>query len=400
VDTVIEREYERMIELVLSWLTFLGVFLGVPLSYYSYLRAASKKVWNLKTDEMSQPTVTIMVPMHNEERTVELKLRNLAKLQYPRGKLEILLVDDGSTDETHKRAEDFLKLKTIDVKIVTFQRQNGKINSLNKALPEALGDLIIITDSDIFLSPDILLQTVPFFSDPSIGAAISREELLSPDISWVSQTEKVYYDLVYGTIKLGESKIHSTIMFHGGFAAYRRSLLDKFNVDSDDTGTALDIVQNGYRTILIPNAKSYGLEFVSWKDKSSIKVRRAKHNIKTWLRCFRLLVHKRLLLPMKIAIPELFLYLFNPMILLALLLNTAILIYYYPVFTVIIACMLAPLLIIKRTRLLFVETLQNNFFLLFGLLSLTTGKDIILWNPSQDTRIAISLDILEREQLA
>jgi cellulose synthase/poly-beta-1,6-N-acetylglucosamine synthase-like glycosyltransferase len=381
------------------WLVLLLVFVGVPSIYYLYLERASSKDWNLKIENTYLPTVTIIVPMYNEEKTIRLKLENLAKLEYSKEKLQILLVNDASTDATLNEISSFLKNASINFRVINLTSRNGKTKALNEALKYASGEIVIVSDADAFLSPNILHKAMPFFADPSIGAVISREELLQPNISWVSETESLYFDIVYGTIKLGESKIHATIMFHGGFAAYRKSLLDIFNIETDDTGTALDIVQKGSRTIMVPEAVSFCLEFVAWKDKFKIKVRRATHNIKTWVRCLLLLFKSKLLLPKRIAVPEIFLYLFNPLVLLAFSIVTVFLSLQSPFLIALVLLVLSSMLIVKQTRTLFIEVVQNNCILLIAILSLLVGKEIIYWKTMQDPRAKIRREILENMRL-
>jgi cellulose synthase/poly-beta-1,6-N-acetylglucosamine synthase-like glycosyltransferase len=340
-----------------------------------------------------------MVPMHNEEKVIRLKLENLAALEYPRDKLQILLVNDGSTDNTLKEVSDFSKNFALNFRVINFDSRHGKTLALNNALKYAVGEIIIVSDSDAFLARDILLKTMPFFADPSVGALISREELIEPGVSWVSETEKVYFDLVYGTIKLGESKLHSTIMFHGGFAAYRKSVLENFNVETDDTGTALDIVQKGKRTIMVPDAISYCFEFSDWKDKFNIKVRRAMHNLKTWIRCLELLFNGELLLPKKIVMPEIFLYLINPFIFLAFLAVSAILVIQFFMIMLIFAFIITLILSIKKTRMLLCEVIQNNCFLLIAILSIIIGRQIIRWETLQNPRAIITREMLKNLKL-
>jgi cellulose synthase/poly-beta-1,6-N-acetylglucosamine synthase-like glycosyltransferase len=388
-----------LIVLIWLWLTLLITFIGVPCFYYLYLRKISSRDWGLKIDKNYLPTVTVIVPMHNEEKVIRLKLENLAALEYPRDKLQILLVNDGSTDNTLKEVSDFTKNSTLDFTVINFGSQCGKTVALNNALKYANGEIVIVSDSDAFLARDILLKTMPFFADPSVGALISREELIEPEASWVSETEKVYFDLVYGTIKLGESKLHSTIMFHGGFAAYRKSILEKFNVETDDTGTALDIVQKGKRTIMVPDAVSYCFEFSDWKDKFNIKVRRAIHNLKTWIRCLELLFNGELLLSKKIVIPEIFLYLVNPFIFLVFVVVSAVLAIRFFIIMLTFAFIITLMLLIKKTRMLLCEVLQNNLFLVFAVLSLILKKQIIQWKTVQNPRAVVTKEMLKNLQL-
>jgi len=386
---------EKMVALICLWMILFLFFVCVPSFYFLYLRKISTKNWNINADSNYLPSVTIMVPMHNEEKVIRLKLENLAKLVYPKEKMQILLVDDASTDRTLREISEFSKSALVDFTVVTSASRQGKMKALNNALKYATGEIIIISDSDAFLSPDILLKTMPFFADCSVGALISKEELINPKISWVSETEKFYFDLVYGIIKLGESKIHSTIMFHGGFAAYRRSFLQKFDVEADDTGTALDIVQRGGRTIMVPEAVSYSLEFAAWRDKFNAKVRRATQNLKTWVKCFSLLLKRKLMLPWKIAIPGIFLYLFNPIIFLLLLITTFYMMLTLPLFALLLASMITFTLTIKRLRVIFIEVIQNHVFLLLAIIGLLTRRNIILWKTAQHSRAIITREMLE-----
>ena len=78
--------------LIATWGALLLVFLGVPGTYFLYMKRRAAKPWNLKFDEKYEPHVTILVPMHNEEKSIRFKLENLSKINYPADKLEVLQV--------------------------------------------------------------------------------------------------------------------------------------------------------------------------------------------------------------------------------------------------------------------------------------------------------------------
>jgi cellulose synthase/poly-beta-1,6-N-acetylglucosamine synthase-like glycosyltransferase len=383
---------------LILWVVVFTVFILVNGGYYLYLYVVSKKKWNLIKDQNYLPSVTIIVPFYNEGEVIKLKLENLAKIKYPREKLQILMVNDASTDNSLNEVLNFKRASNLEFTVINNNTRQGKNGSLNKALLYAKGDIIVVTDADAFLSPDILYQTMPYFADPSIGAIISREDLLKPDNSWVSKTEKAYFNLVYGLIKLAESKIYSTIIFHGGFAAYRRSLLPNFNIESDDAGTALDVVQMGKRTIIVPDAVSFCFEFSVWRDKFKIKVRRAMHNIKIWLRCLRLIFKHQLRLPKTIAIPEIFIYIFNPLILLFLLIVGVILSINYTSI-LLIPLSFAIFLVVPKLRLLCLEFIQSNVFLLCAMMILIFKRGIICWETVQNPRKLIKREMLEQYNL-
>ncbi|MCJ7635396.1 glycosyltransferase [Candidatus Bathyarchaeota archaeon] len=385
--------------MIIIWFVLLFIFIGAYGLYYLYMKKASTRSWNLKIDKKNLPMVTVIVPLYNEEKTIEFKLENLLKLEYPVEKLQILLVDDASNDGTSVKITNFLKQHPLDLMMVTLSERHGKMKGLNKALEQVRGEVVIVSDCDVFLPSNTLVTTMPYFTDPSVGGVISKEALLDPGISWVSETENLYMKLTYGTIKLGESKIHSTLIFHGGFGAYRRSVLGQFNEEEDDVGTALDIVQKGSRTIMVPDAVSYSVEFTTWRDKFNSKIRRARHNIRTWIRCLNLLLRRRLLLPKRIALPEIFLYLFNPLIFSVLFITTIYILMTNLSFGILLTLVIVPLLVLKQTRLILFEVLQNNFFLLLGILGNILRKDLISWNTFQDPRTILKREMLEKKGL-
>jgi cellulose synthase/poly-beta-1,6-N-acetylglucosamine synthase-like glycosyltransferase len=167
--------------------------------------------------------------------------------------LQIIVVNDGSTDGTLREVHEFQRFNpNVNIEVLDCSKRRGKTASLNLALNKARGEVIVVSDADCFLSLNVLREALPFLADSSVGAVTGLEVLLNFKDSWVTETEILYNDAVH-TIRVGESKVHSTIFFQGGFGAYKRSLLDGgFDVEADDSGTALNIVQKGVRTFLLP----------------------------------------------------------------------------------------------------------------------------------------------------
>ena len=389
--------YSLMI--LVAWFVVAGVFLGVPGIYFLQMKKRSQKPWNLKIDEKYQPSVAILVPVHNEEKTIRLKLANLSRVEYPSEKMEIVVVNDASTDNTINELNHFeaekssLKLKVFDSK-----EHLGKTHCLNRALSSVKADVIIISDADCFWPSDILLKALPYLSDPSIGAITARELLLNPLGSWVTLGEQFYDDTVQ-SIRIGESKEHSTIFFQGGFAAYKREKLCEFNHAADDSGTALDLVQKRSRAILIPEIGFYTPFPTIWRNKVSLKIRRASQLQHLWAKCLNLLVHGKLILPKKIAGPEIFLHIFNPLLLVALGVLSVFVIFQYPLFLLAFLLVLISALLIKKARTTIIEVLQNNLILLAALGSLNTNRGFKLWRTGQESRFLITEDLLKEKQL-
>lgn len=385
--------------ILVIWGLLCFIFLGFPSAYYLYMKKRATKPWGLNIDETYKPSVSILVPLRNEEKTVRFKLENLYKVKYPAEKVQIILVNDASTDKTLDEISEFLKSDHgLDIKVLNGTECAGKSNSLNFALKHATGDIIIVSDADCFWPPDILTKALPYLSDSNVGAIAGRESLLNPKQSWVTKSELFYNNSVH-TIRRGESKVHSTIFFQGGFAAYKRAFLDEFDRETDDSGTALNIVQENGRTLIIPEAFFYTVFPITWKNKIIVKMRRANQLQRIWIKCLKLLLKGRLILPKRIAIPEIFLHIFNPMVFVALMLATVFLFVEQPVTLLGFLLILLPISLVSKTRIPFIEMVQNNCILLAAMVTNTTKRRIKIWRTVAESRSLLNENLLKEKHL-
>jgi len=390
------------LDLIPAILIVLGtVFFGVPLIYYLYLWRISSKPWKLMINEKSAPSVTIIIPARNEEKTIRLKLTNVSRVMYPKEKMQVIVVDDASTDATVQEASKFAKdHPDLYLEILSERARKGKSAALNFALKHAKHDINIVSDADTFWSSDILVQALPFLSDPSVGAVCGRQILLDSKKSLLTQTEKIYLDFMSEIVKLGESKIHSTILYNGLFGAYKRKFLDGFNTKTDDSGTALDVVQKGARTIYVPTARCYEAPPFTWKGKIRTKLRRANQQIGIYIRCFELLMKRRLSLPLRIAIPEIFIFLINPIIFPLLVAVTMLFLAFHLSYLLYVAFSLLLVLVISpKLRMFFIEALQDNFLLLVALSSYMLGRKFSFWETLDESRSMLGEDVLREKNL-
>jgi glycosyltransferase involved in cell wall biosynthesis len=298
---------------------------------------------------------------------------NLSKVAYPREKMQIIVVDDASSDNTVKKTRSFIQAHPeLELAVLENQERTGKSIALNRALKHARHDVVIVSDADTFWSPSILEEALPFFSDRSIGALNGRQTLLYSEKGLSMQTEKLYLNLTYGLIKLGESKIHSTIIYHGLFSAYKRPYFSQFNLQTDDSGTALDVVQNGGRAIFVPTAKCY----------------------------LKLLFERKLKLPLRIALPEIFIYLINPVLfvllsIVFLVFLTTNLFYLLAGAAIIFLALIVP----SKLRLIVVEAVQDHIILFLAILSVVSGKKFSKWETLDESRSMLDEQMLAQHNL-
>ena len=106
--------------LLIAWFVVAACFAGIPALYFMMMKKQSLKPWALNIDENYRPSAAILVPVHNEEKTIRLKLENLSRVQYPSEKVETVIVNDASQDKTmaeiSKNMADkpSLRIKTFD----------------------------------------------------------------------------------------------------------------------------------------------------------------------------------------------------------------------------------------------------------------------------------------------
>ncbi len=361
------------------------------------MRRVASRPWKLKTDNKYSPKITILVPTYNEGDIIDFKLDNLSRLTYPKNLTQIIIIDSCSKDKTLEKVKNFSKNHPeMNIKILAEKERRGKSNALNFALKHATGEVIIVSDADCFLMSDILEKSLQYLADPTVGGIVGREVILNPDRTWVTKNEALYRKLM-SCVRLGESKYYSTIIFEGGFSAYKRNVLDEFDCETgcDDTGTALNVVQKKARTILIPEATFFTAFPTTWKGKIVIKVRRASQLVQIWTKCLTFLLKNRLELPKRIAVSEMFLHIFNPLIFVSLALVTLLLVFQYPIFLLGFLC----LLLVPKTRNLLIETLQNNLILLGALVSLILKRKFVIWTKADESRQELTRDLLVARKL-
>lgn len=340
-----------------------------------------EKPWNIKIDEKFEPGISVLIPVHNEEVNIESKLENVKKVSYPSEKMEIIVVDDASTDDTIKKVENFIQRNPeLNIKLIKQNPQAGKSKALNKALSSTTKSIVVVSDADTLWPSNILQVALPFLADPIVGAVSGRGVNVNTGESWVTKAEEVYLKFA-NLLRLGESKIHSTIRFEGGFCAYKRDAFEFFDykTGSDDSGTALEVVCRGYRTIMIPEVIFYTSFPTTFLAKFKSKVRRANQLIGLWVKCLKLLFKKRLSQPKRVAIPEITLFIFNPILFLVLVVTSMALVLLNPFSPISLAIIFFVAGLLVFARRIFVELFIDNIILLCALMTFIFKRRYVAW---------------------
>ncbi len=165
------------------------------------------------------PKVSVVVPAYNEEKTIGETLCSLLRMDYPRNKLEIMVVNDGSTDRTEEIVKSFRK---YGIKLLN-QKNMGKGACLNRGLKLAKGEYIACLDADSFVERDTLKNMIPYFYSDKVGAVtpvmkIKNPKTLLQKIQWFEYILYIYLKKILEQI----NSIHVT---PGPFTIYRKSAI-------------------------------------------------------------------------------------------------------------------------------------------------------------------------------
>ena len=209
-------------------------------------------------DAKEIPFVTIQLPIYNEEYVVERLLENISKMEYPKSKLEIQVLDDStdklSVEETAGRIKA-LQETGLDIQHIRRENRSGyKAGALKEGLKIAKGDFIAIFDADFLPDYDWLKKTVIYFKDEEIGVVQTRWGHINRDYSTLTKIQAFALDAHFTLEQVGRNAKGHFINFNGTAGIWRKEcILDAGNWEGDTLTEDLDL--------------SYRAQLKNWKFK-------------------------------------------------------------------------------------------------------------------------------------
>lgn len=171
------------------------------------------------------PKVTVVIPAYNEGPMVGRSIRSVAACDYPKDKLEVIVVDDGSRDDTFFHMQKLRREFPELVRLVRFVGNRGKRSALVAGFRAATGDIVITIDSDSEIDPKTVHEMVkPFLADPKVGGVAGRVSVLNRD-SLISRMLEVQYALAFDYGRAAQSVYRAVACCPGALSAFRKSII-------------------------------------------------------------------------------------------------------------------------------------------------------------------------------
>jgi len=257
-------------------MTILFSLLFALIVYHYFLFPLFTVMWayvqnNTVAKKATSPSVSLIIAAYNEEKVIREKMDNCFALGYPKDKLEIIVVSDGSTDTTPDIITEYAEQGVVGL---FSPPRRGKTSALNRAVAAATGDIIVFSDANSMYRPDVIEKLVANFADESVGGACGRKSIVVTEGREASEGDSLFWK-IESFLKIQQSRAGSITTGDGEIFAIRKSLYSEIpeEIINDDTAITFQIIKNGYRVVYEPDAVSEEEASIVLEDDFNVKVR-------------------------------------------------------------------------------------------------------------------------------
>lgn len=250
-------------------------WLLIGITFYAYLgygiliwvMVKIKTIFTKKVlfDNSFLPEVTILVAAYNEQDCIEDKIKNSLAIDYPKEKLKIAFVTDGSTDKTAEIISQY-----ADIQLFHKDERGGKMAAINRVMSLIDTPITIFSDANAMLNTESVSEIVKHFSNEKVGV-VAGEKRISKTTGKTAEVGEGIYWKYESFLKKLDSELYSAVGAAGELYAIRTELFEELETDTllDDFVLSLKICQKGYITAYEPNA--YATETASLNSVEELK---------------------------------------------------------------------------------------------------------------------------------
>lgn len=221
-------------------------------------------------DAKFEPLVTLVVPCYNEASILDEKVQNCFELDYPKNKLQIVFITDGSTDDS----VDVLRRHNC-VTVLHSSRRGGKTAAENRAMQNVKTPFVVFSDANTLLNAAAIKNIVRHFADEKVGCVAGEKRILSGDKDVASAAGEGAYWKYESFLKKLDSQLYSAVGAAGELVAFRTNLYEAMPEDTilDDFIQSMYIAAKGYKIVYEPDAYAVETAAASIKEELKRKVR-------------------------------------------------------------------------------------------------------------------------------
>jgi cellulose synthase/poly-beta-1,6-N-acetylglucosamine synthase-like glycosyltransferase len=295
------------------------------------------------SDGSYEPTVSVLIPARDEELVIGRLLQRMIQLTYPQDKLQILVIDDASSDGTGKVAEEFAKRYRFIEVLHRDEKTGGtgKASAMNAGLERSAGEIVLCFDADYYPQKDIVEKLVKEFVDPAVGAVQGRPVVLNEAQNIVTRLVTLERIGGYRVDQEAREQLRLIPQFGGTVGGFRRSVVEEAggfdeSMLTEDTDLTFTVYLAGYKVRYAGDAECYEEAVDCWKAYWRQRHRWARGHMQVCFKhAFRVLLSRKLNVKEKIDG--------------LLLLNM----YFIPVLTLVAFCIGVSLIILSGSSPLF-----------------------------------------------
>ena len=197
---------------------------SIVITAYILARFAFGLLYRPTPDVGHRPSVSIVIPVFNEGEGIHATVEACYEARYPRERLEVVAIDDGSTDDSWEQLLA-LRRRFPALVCVRFPENRGKRAAMAEGVRRSRGAVCVFIDSDSVIAPDGLEAIVQDFADERVGAVVGHADVLNKENAWIPQMQQVRYYIAFRILKASESLFGAVTCASGCLSAYRRQAL-------------------------------------------------------------------------------------------------------------------------------------------------------------------------------
>ncbi|MFY7733845.1 MAG: glycosyltransferase family 2 protein [Bacteroidia bacterium] len=245
-------------------------YIGYGIIIYIVVKIKNSIKKKIEFDSSYEPEVTLVVPCFNEADYIEEKIKNSLELDYPKDKLKLIFISDGSSDDTPDR------IKKYDGVIALHEnKRSGKAAAMNRAMTYVTTPIVAFCDANTTLNTEAIRELVKHYKDEKVGAVTGEKRIISTNKEGASTAGEGIYWKYESLLKKLDSDFYSVVGAAGELMSYRTSLYKELPGDSllDDLMQSMQIAIDGYRVIYEKNAWAAETASANVKEELKRKIR-------------------------------------------------------------------------------------------------------------------------------